>query len=105
MKVTIKEGEQIMMKIEEALGFTKHDFHMVDDQQRLIYTKWGSEDDYIDIEDLGNRSLKINGKLGDIYIDKIRTDGYVIVGAGTSLHCDDLHAGEEVITDYKGFIH
>lgn len=105
MKVTIKEGEAIMMEIEEALGFTKHDFHEVDGKQQLIYTKWGTEDDYIDIEDLGNRSLKINGKLGDIYIDKIRTDGYVIVGAGTTLHCDSVVAGKEIITDYKGFIH
>lgn len=102
MKVTIKEGEEIMMKIEEALGFTKYDF---DEDGRLTYTKWGNEDDYIDVENLGHRSLKINGKLGDIYIDKIRTDGYVIVGAGTTLHCDDISAGEEVITDYEGFIH
>jgi len=105
MKVTIKEGEKIMMEIEEALGFTKHDFQEVDGEKRLIYTKWGSEDNYIDVEDLGSRSLKINGKLGDIYIDKINTDGYVIVGAGTNLHCDSLVAGREIITDYKGFIH
>lgn len=94
-----------METIEEALGFTKYDFEEKDGEKRLIYTKWGSEDDFIDVEDLGARSLKINGKLGDIYIDKIRTDGYVIVGAGTTLHCDDISAGKEIITDYKGFIH
>lgn len=91
-----------MMKIKEALGFTKYDF---DEEGRLIYTKWGDEKSFIDVEDLGGRSLKINKNLGNIYIDRIRTDGWVIVGAGTTLHCDDIEVGEEIITDYEGFIH
>ena len=101
MKVSIKQGEEIMGQIQEALGFTKYDF----DDGKLIYTKWGSEEDYIDVEDLKHRSLKINGGLGDIYIDKIRTDGWVIVGSGTTLHCDDIEVGKDLITDYEGFIH
>ena len=102
MNVTIKQGEEIMMKIEQALGFTKYDF---DSDGKLIYAKWGEENNQIDVENLGGRSLKINKNLGDIYIDRIRTDGWVIVGSGTKLHCDDIEVGEEVITDYKGFIH
>lgn len=102
MKVSIEEGEEIMMKIEEALGLTKYDF---DEDGRLIYTKWGSDDDYTDVENLGDSSLKISKNLGDIYIDSIRTNGWVIIGSGTTLHCEDIEAGEEVITDYEGFIH
>lgn len=103
--VTISEGEAIMGQIEEAFGFTKHDFHVVDGEKRPIYTKWGTTEDFIDVEDLGNKSLKINGKLGDIYIDKIRTDGWVIVGNGTTLHCPDIEVGEDIIINYEGFIH
>lgn len=105
IQVSVEDGEVIMGQIEEAFGFTKYDFENVDGQKKLIYTKWGPEEDIIDIEDLGNRSLKINGKLGDIYIDKIRTDGWVIIGQGTTLHCDDIEAGEDIITEYEGFIH
>lgn len=96
----------VMGEIQEAFGFTKYDFEEVDGEKRLIYTKWGEPGpEQIDVENLGNRSLKINGNLGDIYIDKIRTDGWVIVGEGTTLHCDDIEAGEEVMLDYKGYIH
>lgn len=105
MIVTIPEGEAIMAQIEEAFGFTKYDFHLVDGQKKLIYTKWGSPEDFIDVEDLGSRSLKISKNLGDIYIDKIKTDGWVIVGRGTTLHCDNLDVGEDIITEYEGFIH
>ena len=91
-----------MVGIQEALGFTKYDF---DEDGKLIYTKWGSEENHIDVEDLKHRSLKISGKIGDIYINKIKTDGWVIVGEGTTLHCDDIDAGEGVVTDYEGFIH
>lgn len=91
-----------MGQIQEALGFTKYDF---DENGRPFYTKWGSEDDYVDTENLGDISLKINGGIGDIYIDKIRTNGWVIVGKGTTLHCDDIEVGEALITDYEGFIH
>ncbi len=106
IQVTLEEGEVIMGQIEEAFGFTKYDFEKnTDGQKKLIYTKWGSEEDFNDVEDLGNKSLKINGKLGDIYIDKIRTDGWVIIGKGTTLHCDDIEAGEEIVTEYEGFIH
>lgn len=102
IQVTVAEGEIIMGQIQEAFGFTKYDF---DEMGRPIYTKWGDEDNYIDVENLVNRSLKINKNLGDIYIDKIRTDGWVIVGIGTTLHCDDIEAGEDIVTEYEGFIH
>lgn len=106
IQVTIAEGEAIMVQIQEAFGFTKYDFEKnIDGEYRLIYTKWGSPDDYVDVENLGEKSLKINGRLGDIYIDKIRTDGWVIVGKGTTLHCDDIVAGEDIVTEYEGFIH
>ncbi len=106
IQVTLEEGEVIMGQIEEAFGFTKYDFTKNEEGKKvLIYTKWGTEEDYNDVEDLGNKSLKINGKLGDIYIDKIATDGYVIVGVGTTLHCEDISAGEDIITEYEGFIH
>lgn len=105
IQVTVEQGEVIMGQIEEAFGFTKYDFEDVDGQKKPIYTKWGLPEDYIDVADLGNKSLKINGKLGDIYIDKIRTNGWVIVGLGTTLHCDDIEVGEDIITEYEGFIH
>ena len=94
-----------MGQIEEAFGFTKYDFEVVDGEKKLIYTKWGDETNFIDVENLQHRSLKINKNLGDIYIDKIQTDGWVIVGVGTTLHCDDLQTGEDIITDYEGYIH
>lgn len=105
IQVTLEEGQVIMGQIEKAFGFTKYDFELIDGEKRLIYTKWGSPEDYTDVEDLGDKSLKINGKLGDIYIDKIRTDGWVIVGEGTTLHCPDIEAGEDIITEYEGYIH
>lgn len=105
IQVTVEEGEQIMLQIERAFGFTAHDFEVIDNQKRLTYTKWGSPESYTDVENLGEKSLKINGKLGDIYIDKIRTNGWVIVGEGTTLHCDDIEAGEDIITEYEGYIH
>ncbi len=95
-----------MGQIEEAFGFTKYDFRKNESgENRLIYTKWGSPESFTDVEDLGNKSLKINGKLGDIYIDKIRTDGWVIVGKGTNLICPDIEAGEDIVTEYEGYIH
>lgn len=105
IQVTLEEGEAIMGQIQEAFGFTKYDFHTVDGRRVLIYDKWGTPEDFTDVANLGAKSLKINGKLGDIYIDKIRTDGWVIVGEGTTLHCDDIEAGEDIVTEYEGFIH
>jgi hypothetical protein len=105
IQVTLEEGQTIMGQIQEAFGFTKYDFENVDGEKRLIYTKWGTGADQIDVENLGDRSLKINGDLGDIYIDKIRTDGWVIVGKGTTLHCPDIEAGEDIVTEYEGYIH
>lgn len=105
IQITLEEGEVIMGQIEEAFGFTKHDFELVDGEKRLIYTKWGTPEDYTDVADLGEKSLKINGKLGDIYIDKIKTDGWVIIGKGTTLHCSDIEAGEDIVTEYEGYIH
>lgn len=95
-----KKAEELLMKIEEAFGFTKHDFK----EGRLIYTKWGTKDGYTDVEDLGDRSLKIGKNLGDVYIDKIKTNKWVIVGKGTTLHCDDLIVGEELVENFEGFL-
>ncbi len=95
-----KKAEQLLESIGDAFGFTKDDF--VDGH--LIYTKWGTEEDHINVEDLKHRSLKIGKDLGDIYIDKIRTDEWVIVGKGTTLHCDDMEAGKGIETDFEGFL-
>ena len=95
-----KEAEELLMKIDEAFGLTKHDF----EDGRPIYTKWGSESNYIDIANLGNKSLKISKNLGDVYIDKISTNKYVVVGKGTTLHCNDIYAGEDVVRDFEGFL-
>lgn len=103
--MTIEEQELLLTSIDEAFGFTKHDFRENEDHQKVpIYTKWGAEDDYTDIEDLGHVSFKISKNLGDIYIDKIHTDAWVIVGTGTTLHCDDLEAGMGYVPDFEGFL-
>lgn len=96
-----KKAQELLLSIDESFGLTKHDF---DENGKPIYLKWGSEDSFIDIEDLQHRSLKISKKLGDIYIDKISTDGWVIVGKGTTLHCDDISAGEGVVENFEGFL-
>ena len=95
-----KEAEQLLMKIEEAFGLTKHDFK----DGVLIYTKWGTEESHIDVANLGDRSLKIGKKLGDVYIDKIATNKWVIVGKGTTLHCEDITAGEGLVENFEGFL-
>ncbi len=95
-----KEAEALLMKIEEAFGLTKYDFK----DGVPIYTRWGAEEDHIDIANLGNRSLKVSKNLGDVYIDKISTDKWVVVGVGTTLHCDDLTAGEEFVENFEGFL-
>lgn len=99
--MTKAEAEELLMKIDKAFGFTADDF---DDTGHLIYTKWGTEESHIDVEDLGDRSLKISKNLGEIYIDKIRTNKWIIVGKGTTLICDDMEAGEEIVTDFEGFL-
>lgn len=96
-----KQAEELLLSIDESFGLTKYDF---DENGRPIYIRWGDEESYIDVENLGHRSLKISKKLGDIYIDKISTDGWVIVGKGTTLHCDDIHAGEGVVENFEGFL-
>jgi hypothetical protein len=95
-----EEAEQLLMKIEEAFGLTKHDF----EDGTPIYTKWGTEENYVDIENLGDHSLKISKNLGDVYIDKISTNKWVVVGKGTTLHCDDITAGEELVENFEGFL-
>lgn len=102
--MTKEEQELLLMSIDEAFGFTKHDFEVVDGRKVPIYTKWGTEEDYTDITDLGHVSFKISKNLGDIYIDKIHTDGWVIVGKGTTLHCDDLYAGMGYVDEFEGFL-
>ena len=95
-----KKAENLLMKIEDCFGFTKHDFK----DGKPIYTVWGDEDHKIDIANLNNLSLKISKNLGNIYIDKINTDGWVIVGIGTTLFCDDLVAGMGYVPDFEGFL-
>ena len=98
--MTKKQQEELLMKIEDCFGFTQHDF--VDGKP--IYTKWGEGESQIDVARLGNRSLKISKNLGDIYIDKISTNKWVVVGRGTTLHCKDMEVGEELVEDFEGFL-
>lgn len=102
--MTTEEQELLLMSIDEAFGFTKHDFEMVDGRKVPIYTKWGTEEAPTDIGNLGHVSFKISKNLGDIYIDKIHTDAWIIVGIGTTLHCDDLEAGLGLVEDFEGFL-
>ena len=95
-----KEAEELLMKIEDAFGLTKYDFK----DGKPIYTKWGNPDDFTDIAELGDVSLKISKNLGHIYIDRIHTNKWVVVGKGTTLHCDDLEVGEELVTGFEGFL-
>lgn len=94
------EAEELLMSIDESFGLTKFDFQ----EGKPIYTVWGEGAKAIDIADLGHRSLKISKKLGDIYIDKISTNEWVIVGEGTTLHCEDLQAGKGLIENFQGFL-
>lgn len=96
-----KQAEELLLKIDKAFGLTKHDF---DKDGKPIYTKWGGPDVHIDITDLGDRSLKISKSLGDVYIDKISTDKWIVVGKGTTLHCDDITTGEELVENFEGFL-
>lgn len=95
-----KEAEELLMQIEDCFGLTKHDFK----DGAPIYTKWGIGDAQIDIADLGDHSLKISKNLGDVFIEKIRTNKWVVVGKGTTLHCDDIAVGEALVEDFEGFL-
>lgn len=95
-----KEAEELLMKIEESFGYTKEDF----ENGKPIYTQWGEGEGAIRLDDLGDRSFKLSKNLGDIFIDKIHTNKWVVVGKGTTLHCPDLQAGEGVVTDFEGFL-
>lgn len=99
--MTQEDQDTLLGSIDEAFGFTKHDF---DADGKPIYTKWGTPDDYTDIEDLKHVSFKISKDLGDVYIDKIHTDAWVIVGTGTTLHCEDLHAGLGYVDGFEGYL-
>jgi hypothetical protein len=99
--MSLEDQEILLGSIDEAFGFTKYDF---DKEGKPIYTKWGDENKYTDIENLGHVSFKIGKNLGDIYIDKIHTDAWVIVGEGTNLHCEDLHAGMGYVPDFEGYL-
>lgn len=100
-----EDQELLLGSIDEAFGLTKHDFEK-DERGKLvpIYTKWGDGQTMIDIENLEHRALKISKNLGDVYIDKIKTDSWVIVGEGTTLHCDDLQAGMGYVPDFEGYL-
>lgn len=103
-----KDAELLLESIDEAIGLTKHDF---DKDGQPYYTKWGADENgevdpanLIEISNLGHRSLKIGKKLGDIYLDEINTDGWVIIGKGTILHCDNINAGMGVVDNFEGFL-
>lgn len=99
-----EDAELLLTSIDESFGLTAHDFEENDDGKLVpIYTKWGDKE-MIDIEDLKHRSLKISKNIGDIYIDKISTDCWIIVGKGTKLHCADMHAGLGVVNNFDGFL-
>jgi hypothetical protein len=91
-----------MMKIDKAFGLHKADF----EKGRPLYTVWpGMQDESaFDLANLGDWSLQISKNLGDVYIDKIFTNKWVVIGKGTRLHCDDLHAGEAVIRGFEGYM-
>lgn len=95
-----KAAENLLRKIDLAFGLTEHDF----ENGRPIHTKWGTGEGAIDIEDLKDRSLKISKNLGDVYIDKISTDKWVVVGKGTTLHCDNLAVGEKLVKNFEGYL-
>lgn len=99
-----EDQELLLSTIDEAFGFTKHDFEEVDGKKVPIYKEWGEGDKVINIEDLGDLTFKISKNLGDIYIEKIDTNAWVIVGEGTTLHCDDLTAGMGYVTDFGGYL-
>lgn len=100
-----EDEELLLSSIDEAFGFTKHDFEKNDEDKLVpIYTKWGGAGGSFDIEDLGHVSFKISKDLGDIYIEKIHTDAWVIVGEGTTLHCEDLYAGMGYVPDFGGYL-
>lgn len=103
-----KNAELLLESIDEAIGLTKYDF---DKEGYPYYTKWGADengevdpDNLVELSNLQHRSLKISKKLGDIYIDKIDTDGWLIVGKGTTLHCDDVYAGMGRVDNFEGFL-
>lgn len=100
-----KEAEELLLQIQESFGLTKYDFKENADRLKVpIYTKWGDAEKYTDLENLGEKSLKISKNLGDIYIEKIRTDKWIVVGRGTTLHCDDMEAGESIVLNFQGFL-
>lgn len=100
-----KDAELLLESIDESFGFTKYDFKKNKENMLIpIYTKWGTPKEHTDIENLGHISFKISKGLGDIYIEKIHTDGWVIVGKGTTLHCDDLEAGMGYVPDFEGYL-
>lgn len=96
-----KAAENLLMKIEDCFGFTKHD---IDSEGKPIFTKWGTGKNTTNIADLKDVSFKMSKNLGDVYIEKLHTNKWVVVGKGTTLHCDDLEAGEGVELDFEGFL-
>lgn len=110
--MTEEEQQELLMDMKEGFGLTKHDFEINDEGRKVpIYTKWGADEDgnvveenIVDLADLKNLSLSISKNLGDIYIDKISTDEYIVVGIGTNLHCDDIHAGKKIVRDFEGYL-
>lgn len=100
-----EEAEKLLLSIDKAFGLTYHDFEE-DEEGKLVpvYTMWKSNDNITNIEDLGDVSFKIGKDLGDIYINKIHTDGWLIIGSGTTLHCDDVKAGLGRVDNFEGFL-
>lgn len=97
-----KQAEELMMKMDKGFCLHKGDFN----NGRPLYNVWpGMQgESKFDIADLGDWNLEISKNLGDVYIDKISTNKWVVVGKGTTLHCDDIHAGEAVIRGFDGYM-
>lgn len=97
-----REAEVFLMGIDKAFGLHKGDFN----KGRPLYNVWpGMQGERsFDVSDLGDWSLEISKNLGDVYIDKISTNKWVVVGKGTTLHCDDIHAGKGVVRGFDGYM-
>lgn len=100
--MTRKEEEALMVKIQNAFILNEADF----ENGRPLYNVWPGMmgESKFDLASLDDWSLKIRKNLGDVYIDKISTNKWVVVGKGTILHCDDLTVGEELVENFEGYM-
>lgn len=97
-----KEAEELLRKMDKGFTLNAADF----ENGRPLYTVWPGMkgESSFDVANLGDWSLQISKNLGDVYIEKISTNKWVVVGKGTTLHCDDIHAGEAVVRGFEGYM-